>query len=189
MSVSHWWINDISPIDDKSSFPPALRRTAHACVCSDGWATRLLTPHPALLTWEVMPRRSNLHLCHFMPCLMPARTASDCPARTFHHFFLFFMEKNQISCQHFDVPHIFLPVFVSFYSIFSRLLLYLAMWHVAFRQMRMRSFWLSIIYYNCPLRKARRDSPTIRLCLVWPDSLAWHACFHLGAFSERMLIC
>lgn len=130
MMAGHWWINDISPIDDKSSFPPALRRMAHACVCSDGWATWLLTPHPALLTWEVMPRSSILHLCHFMPCLMPTRTVSDCPAHTFQHFF-FFLIKLAVNILTF--PIFFASLCVVLLHLFH-LLLYLVMWHVAFRQ-------------------------------------------------------
>lgn len=44
-------------------------------------------------------------------------------------------------------------------------------------------------YYNCPLRKARRDSPAIHLCPVRPDSPVGGEGFHLGASSERMLMC
>lgn len=122
-------------------------------VCALRWMN-YMTPHTswALLTWEVMSRCSTLHFCHFMPCLMPTRTLSDCPAHTFQHLVF---KKNQISCQNFDVPHISCQFLCHFTPSFPSPPLSCC---VAFRQMRMRSFWISIIYYNCPLREARRDS-------------------------------
>lgn len=59
---------------------------------------------PALVSLHALPD-ANTHSLRL--------SSSHAPA-SFSFFFL-----NQISCQHFDVPHIFLPVFVPFYSIFS----------------------------------------------------------------------
>ena len=52
-----------------------LREPVCVCVCvcvcvhvrSDGWTAWLLTPRLALLMWEVMLCRSNLHSCRLMP--------------------------------------------------------------------------------------------------------------------------
>lgn len=130
------------------------------CVCSDGWTTWLLTPHR--LCWREKWGRAA-----------PTCTSvTSCPAWSQHthtlglstsHFPAFFWKKNQISCQKFDVAHIFCQLWCHFTPSFPSPP---PSCHVAFRQMRMRSFWISIIYYNCPLRKARGDSPTIHLCVV-----------------------